>query len=699
MNYIVSKIKNIVVSLRFSLLAIFISIFIMMMILLVSIFYLHTSDLINNASVLLLDETSDTVLQEIDSHIDPVVASVEFSIGNIQTRVVDIRDKNETMNYLMHILAKLPLAQGIYFADMNGNFIYAKKEMDGNIVTGYVDHEMKTSTNTMIKYDSLFRETQRSTSSIHYDPRQQVWFKLAMQNKKPVWTNVYSYAPKKTLLGISLVVMITHENSPLGVFGVDVRLDNLARYISQKKIGQLGEVIIFDRLGNVIIAPEFAQVDFTVEKMNQFKNLFFTTEPWIKKAFDIYRHTSQHIFLFKSAGVDYMASFNPIPLFADKGWIVGIIDPAFDFTKKVHKIELFYMLANLLIFMLGIVFVSQLVTRVVVPIKKLVKETERIKDFNLDGGSHVISRIKEVREIANAVDGMKFGLRSFQKYVPASLVRLLIKAGEDARIGGTKRELALFFSDIKDFTAITEKMESNQLLQQICEYLDAFSHIITEEQGTIDKFIGDSIMAFWGAPLYVKSPSQHAARSALVAMERLQKMNDDWSKEHQAQFITRIGLHFGEVIVGNLGSSERLNYTVLGDNVNIASRLVSANKLYGTSILTSEAVYEKIKHDFVLRLVDHVRFKGKVERIAIYELLGETTTSISFDLDTYRRLYLKAFADYQQRKWDEAIAGFKACLEINTQDTLALLFIKRCQAYKINPPEAKWDGAWQMSEK
>ena len=244
-----------------------------------------------------------------------------------------------------------------------------------------------------------------------------------------------------------------------------------------------------------------------------------------------------------------------------------------------------------IIFIIGVCLILFWVARIVTPIKKLVKETEKIRTFNLEGSDRVHSHIKEVIEVSDAIFSMKMGLRSFQKYVPASLVRQLIMAGEDVRIGGKKEELAIFFSDIKDFTAIAEKTESNQLMKQICDYLDTFSHVIIQDNGTIDKFIGDAIMAFWGAPTAVKHPCEHAAHAALQCMRELQILNQKWEAEKKPGFYTRMGLHYGIAIVGNLGSSERLNYTALGDAVNIASRLVSANKLYGTSILVSESFY------------------------------------------------------------------------------------------------------------
>ncbi|EKD54888.1 MAG: adenylate/guanylate cyclase [uncultured bacterium] len=237
------------------------------------------------------------------------------------------------------------------------------------------------------------------------------------------------------------------------------------------------------------------------------------------------------------------------------------------------------------------------------------------------------------------------------------------------------------------------------LMEHICEYFDELSKIIVAEKGTIDKYIGDSIMAFWGAPLSEKNPVHHAAHAALKCFKRLEELNSRWKAEGKPQFITRMGLHVGEAIVGNLGSSERLNYTAIGAAVNTANRLEGINKIYGSSIMVSEAVYKAIKNHFVLRLLDCIRVKGKHKSSFIYELLAVEASHLSFDIHAYRFAFSKGFAAYQRERWDEAINVFNQCLVIYPEDKTALLFIQRCERFKQHPPAKDWDGVWQVSEK
>ncbi|OGT38547.1 MAG: hypothetical protein A3F11_04645 [Gammaproteobacteria bacterium RIFCSPHIGHO2_12_FULL_37_14] len=698
-RYFRNKTRGYVVTLRFSLLSIFISLFVTMMLVLFSLFYFHMQGILLQAGLLLMEKDSHAIMHELDLQLQPVASTSEVSANNIREHIVDPKNETELMRYLMHVLKQLPLTYAVYWGGTTGDFYYARREPQGKFMMAIVNRHGATPTNTYFYLDKHHHELKRIVVPLDYDPRSRLWFQLALAKKKTIWTDAYIYSDAPLQLGITVATPVFQSKQAIGVFGIDVRLDALNNYLSGQVSNQHSEIFIVDKTGRVVVPPAFIKSVLLPIQNYELKNVRNLDKPWVEQAFDEYIKNPRTFFAFENTGKDYLASFTPIPILADNGWLLGIVDQAADFTKALHKTELMYVSLVLAVFIIGIVLILYLVTRIVTPIKKLVKETEKIKMFNLEGTEHVESRIKEVIEISDAIYSMKMGLRSFQKYVPASLVRQLIRAGEDVRIGGKKEELAIFFSDIKDFTAITEKTDSNQLMKQVCDYLDTFSHIIIMDNGTIDKFIGDAIMAFWGAPMAVKHPCEHAAHAALHCMQQLKILNEKWTKEDKPNFATRIGLHYGVAIVGNLGSSERLNYTVLGDAVNIASRLVNANKLYSTSILVSESVYDKIKNTFVLRIVDKVTLKGKAESVTIYELLAETKDQLTFDIDAYQQQYIEAFSAYQQQKWATAIKLFGNCLTIYSEDTLAPVFIHRCHEFVTHPPIKDWDGIWHSIEK
>lgn len=699
-NYLRNYFSNLVFTLRFSLLSIFIVLFTITLLIIGSVFYFYMTSLVSRAALLLMDTTARVVLHEIDLKLHPIMVASQWSAKNIHEEVVDVGSKEETTHYLINLLDRLPLAQAAYWADTKGNVVYAQKEKNGQFLTEIINPYASSFKSLVIYRDKEFREIKRENILKPSNYKSRPWFAMAFGKKETIWTPVYAYPSDPPFLGISVATPVYDDDGkPYGIFGIDVRLDQLESFIEHQKVGEKGEVLILDRSARVVVAQHkgyFSVLRKQASPMEPVQHSMATS--WVKEAFTVFQREAKPTFQFDQGGVSYLATFKSIPILSDQGWLIAVIDRTDDFTGEIYIIGWIYFLTAFVVFVMGILLISHLVTKIVVPIKKLVKETKQIKNFHLEGDGRVVSHIKEVLDISDAIYAMKKGLRSFQKYVPSTLVRQLIRTGEDVHIGGAKRELAVFFSDIKDFTSITEKVDSNELMKQLCEYLDAFSHIIIEKDGTVDKYIGDAIMAFWGAPIQVDNICHHAALVAFACMKRLAVLNANWSKENKPLFLTRIGIHFGEAIVGNLGSSERLNYTALGDTVNIASRLVDVNKIYGTSILVTDPVYQRIKNNMVLRLVDHVTLKGKEKVTAIYELVAEKQEDLPYDIAAYQRVFHNGFSAYQQGRFDEALLYFNQCLEVYPDDTVAITYIKRCQQFKAYP-KPDWNGVWHFSEK
>lgn len=673
-----------IVTLRVGLLTMFVTLFAISMVALFSISSFNVSFLVKRAAFLLVDKEAAALVNDLTVYVFPIQAISELTTEIIQDGVLSYNEFSELQTYLMRLVKKFPLIHSAYWGDREGNFIYAREEKE----KGPIILEMINKRNPALT----------SATNIHFDPRERPWFKAAVAKNQLVWTDIYEFAPPAPPhLGITVASPATINGRIQGVFGMDIRLDYLSRYVNQHKISKEGEVFIVNNKGELIASPLLLQINPKTYYKKGILSLGSVAKPYAR-AFELFQKNKESMFLFEKDNETYIAVFRKIPYLEKLGWYIAVIDRESDFTAPIRRFEATYLLINLAIFFLSLFFISNLVTRVVRPIKKLVKETEKIKDFDLSPGEPIHSRIKEVIELSDAIDSMKMGLRSFQKYVPASLVRQLIEAGEDVTLGAHKREIVILFSDIKNFAAITEHENSNELVNQLFDYFNTCSFYITEEKGTIDKYIGDSIMAFWGAPLTVSSPYLHAVKAAFRCMKALQLLNKNWVAEGKSPFVTRIGLHAGEAVVGNIGSSERLNYTALGDVVNIASRLESANKYYGTSILVSEAVEKNVNDQFILRFVDKVVLKGKVNAIEIYELLAESEADLAFNLEAYQTAFNRAYGLYQQASWREAKKAFEACIKIYPNDCLAPIFIERCE-WLTNHPPLEWKGIWILSEK
>jgi adenylate cyclase len=217
------------------------------------------------------------------------------------------------------------------------------------------------------------------------------------------------------------------------------------------------------------------------------------------------------------------------------------------------------------------------------------------------------------------------------------------------------------------------------------------TEIIIQHNGTVDKYIGDSIMAFWGAPVPMNDHALQACMAALACQERLKELDLKWRNEGKKIFKTRIGINTGDIIVGNIGSEQRLNYTVIGDAVNVASRLERLNKDYGTKIIISESTVKQLPGDFVFRVLDFVVVKGKTEPVTIYELVAEKGDISTVDLEFYKS-FNRAIELYKKREWIEAATWLKKLLMKRPEDLACKIYIERAESFLIDPPGQDWGG-------
>lgn len=287
---------------------------------------------------------------------------------------------------------------------------------------------------------------------------------------------------------------------------------------------------------------------------------------------------------------------------------------------------------------------------------------------------------------------------TFQKYVSPEIVEEILKDPSKLELGGIKTEMSVFFSDIRGFTTISEKLDPKALSDLLNDYLTPMTDIIFQNSGTLDKYMGDAIMAFFGAPIPYKDHAAQACRASLQQIEKLFELQKKYEEQGLPQIDIGIGVNTGEMSVGNMGSESVRNYTVMGDSVNLGARLEGINKQYGTRIIISEFTVSHLKPgEFVYREIDWVKVKGKNEPVKIYELIaeGEPTESKKKQLDHFNR----GFELYHQQRWSEAVEEFNQALGIDAEDQTSQLYINRCQDYMNNPPGESWDGVFTMTTK
>jgi adenylate cyclase len=292
---------------------------------------------------------------------------------------------------------------------------------------------------------------------------------------------------------------------------------------------------------------------------------------------------------------------------------------------------------------------------------------------------------------------MAQGLTSFQKYLPTELVRTLVSQGIEAKPGGQQQTLTVLFADLAGFTLLSERLGA-EVVPVLTRYLSSASDAIARESGTIDKFIGDAVMAFWGAPKTIEHHAEAACRAALACREALARIRVPEAEGRTSALHLRIGINTGAMLVGNIGSEERLNYTVIGDAVNLASRLEAVNKVYGTEIVIGEATRHAAGPAVLVRELDTVAVYGRIGATAIYELLA--MAEAESPPAPWVARYEAGLAAYRARHWNEAIAAFEAAIAGRPGgDAPAALLLARCRQFLIDPPPADWAAVTVMGAK
>ncbi|MEW6415762.1 MAG: adenylate/guanylate cyclase domain-containing protein [Pseudomonadota bacterium] len=358
---------------------------------------------------------------------------------------------------------------------------------------------------------------------------------------------------------------------------------------------------------------------------------------------------------------------------------------------------------------LGLVFAAFVTRSLVDPVKRLLGGTRAVEAGDLEVEIQVRTH-DELATLADAFNHMVVGLRekeriraTFGQYVDPRIVKNLL---ENRLVAdrGERRVMTVFFSDLEGFTRLCEGLTPDAAVRFLNRYFSMMAEVIRARQGIVDKYIGDSVMAFWGPPFV--GPDDHARLGCLAALEQMRKMDDFRAalpelfgvKHGLPEVNVRMGLASGEVTVGNIGSEASRGYTVIGDTVNLASRLEQANKFYGTHILVSEATRTLAGEGFAFREIDSLRVAGRLAPVKVFELIG-TADAISDTTRQAVQAYESGLAYYRAQDWNAAEAAFRDCLSSAPGDKPSQVMLARIDAFRQTPPETGWDGVWVAGSK
>jgi adenylate cyclase len=363
----------------------------------------------------------------------------------------------------------------------------------------------------------------------------------------------------------------------------------------------------------------------------------------------------------------------------------------------IQELRVLVAMLSLLALGVAVVMALQLARLYSRPLARLADNSERIARLDLEGGTRVQSHLREVSLLAGAQERMRAALDSFARYVPSDVVRELLERGDAARLGGSRQTLSILFTDIEGFTSIAERMSPEAITEHMAEYFEALLPIV-DQHGTVDKLIGDAIVAFWGAPAPDPDHARHAIEATLDCVRKLDEMNAGWETLGRPALPTRFGLNCGQALVGNVGSHSRISYTAVGDAMNLAARLEGLNKFYGTRVLAAEPLPALAGDGFLWRRVDRVSPKGKAVSVEIFELLGRRGEVASERL-RFAEQYEAALDRYRERRWREALDVLDDLPPAEAADLSVQRLRDACHACLREPPGDDWQPVTSLDRK
>jgi adenylate cyclase len=607
---------------------------------------------------------------------------------------LSIEEIPSLISFMYMMLESYPEFINVYLADAHGNIFLesryseelAKKSAIGilqissappgtKFISEILMHGIDQPNITLLfkdEYGTIIKKDR--TIHTNYNPLQRPWFIGSNSNIDQHWVGIYPFFSSNEM-GLTVSYAIKQSNKLLGVIAADLNLNLLVDQLDKISIGNK-HIFILTNNHEIIMSSKMRKEN----KINDTKILIDTNQinnPIITTAYHLYKKNHQSNFTFVVNDIEYIARFTPFAFNENDEWVlVSIIsiDSFIGSLKVVNQHNLIFSGIILIFGLILVVYFSRSISR---PIMQLASDTKEMTNLHFTTKIKIKTHVYEILIMRNAINKAKTALSSFAKYIPMALVEQLLERHLVAQLGGEKKNLTIMFTDIAYFTAIAESMDPSDLMIHLSEYFDRITNIIHQYKGNVDKYIGDSVMAFWGAPIENKDHVRNACQALLACHDAIKIMNLEWTNAGKPIFVTRFGLATGEAVAGNVGSTDRLNYTVIGDVVNLAARLQAINKNYGTHMIVSQSVYNQCKDQFLFRPLDSVHVRGKKQKVIIYELMADQSSSAQ--QLAIVQLSTDGFNAFFQDDINHALELFTELHNKYPDDTMAQFYIKRCR--------------------
>jgi adenylate cyclase len=641
----------------------------------------------HRVSQTLANTINDQIVSAVGDELQSLTGEARSSRIAVRTlltgKVIDINDVSKRQLVLLSQLRSQPTVSWVAFAGPDGSFSAGHKRGGSGIETLEItahDRKLRTDRYDFADRDLVLKESRVEDTT--YSVTDQEWFREVIQSGEDNWTTLTSH-PNGDRPAAVFSAPIDIDGQRAGVLAIIIELTRVSNFLSQLTVGKSAGAFILTRDGAPIAVPDDEADELHPLKLDH--PLFPVAVDAIRNA-GAYQPGEGEPFHTKVTrdGKPYQAVLTPISF---PGWSLVTVVPESEFLGPV-QMTIRNLLIGLAVLIIGAGLLSAWLAQrlIAAPLIRVVNEIRHVERFDLDRVQRHPSRLAEIENLSGAIGDMAQGLAAFRKYIPADLVRRLISDGNGARLGGAIRPMSVMFIDLAGFTGLSERL-GDRIIPLLSRYFDGVSVEIQSHNGTIDKFIGDAVMAFWGAPSPNPDHAVDCCRAALGCRRAMEQAGlvDDRGEPVRI----RIGINSGDMLVGNIGSEVRLNYTVIGDAVNIASRLEGTNKAYGSTIIIGPETRRLAGEAILVRELDRLAVYGRVGGLQIYELLG-----MASDFEgkpDWAASYEAGLAAFRARDFKAAIAAFETVLQTR-DDAASRAMIERCRQQLENPAGEDWDG-------
>jgi adenylate cyclase len=590
-----------------------------------------------------MDAASANTLSHIEAQVSELSALVRVLSTN--PSLADSDDRSEAdgaIGLFKAALRELPQTDSLYVGYDNGCWLQVRRldvldpmerrKLGAPSGAAYNVNLIRPTSGGSLPMRRIFQDEQSNKieqldlPDYGFDARTRPWYRDTTQADRALVSSPYA----SFSIGTPMITL----SAPLrgharGVIAADLKLDKFSELAYAQRPGEHGTVIIFDSFGVLIAHPDFAHL--VVSARTHPANLRLPEIGEVRSGLagkvmrewdggDRYegsvRDDDGRSFLFRLRKFSSGDEFSGYSL---------LLSSEEDFMQDVRKLQIEGLIIALIAACCFVPAVWIFGSRMSGSLRRITAQANRLRTLAAPDEAPVTSRVAEIHELGRTMAVAQRTIWSFAHFVPKDLVKGILDASISTELGGVRRELTILFTDVSNFSGIAEAAAPDSLMRQTSRHFAALTEAFLAEGGTVDKFIGDSVMVFWNAPHLQSDHVQRACRAALSAKAANDKLNAQFEIEGLPSFTVRIGIHVGDAVVGNVGSAERMDYTALGSSVNLAARLEGLNKEYRTTILVSATVRDRVEHCFRFKAIASVIAKGMTTETRVYELLEAVT--------------------------------------------------------------------------